>query len=150
MFMSSSIKAAIHLGPNYLANLEVHKNTNFEEIQSLFNMTQKLILGHSERDSECEYDWKCISFMDKIGIVSWSSDPVDKFKSTCPLRSRSMLGKDEWKQRCNYKMGRSNGRIQNVSLLSKNCWESMDNQWNASGSISTGLYIIADSSRDSE
>ena len=42
-FMCSSKKAAIHLRPNYLANLEVYKNTNFEEIQSLFNITQKLI-----------------------------------------------------------------------------------------------------------
>ena len=46
--MSSSMKAAIHLGPCYLENLEVYKNTNFEEIQSLFNITQKLILEHSE------------------------------------------------------------------------------------------------------
>ena len=46
--MSSSMKAAIHLGPNYLANVEVYKNTNFEEIQSLFNITQKLILDLSE------------------------------------------------------------------------------------------------------
>ena len=33
MFMSSSMEAAIHLGPNYLANVEVHKNTNFEEFR---------------------------------------------------------------------------------------------------------------------
>ena len=48
MFMSSSVEAAIHLGPSYLAQLEVYKNTNFGEIQSLFNITQKSILGHSE------------------------------------------------------------------------------------------------------
>ena len=42
------MKAAIHLGPNYLANLVIYKNTNFEEIQSLFNITQKLMLEHSE------------------------------------------------------------------------------------------------------
>ena len=41
-------ETAIHLGRNYLANLEVYKNTNFEEIQSLFNITQKMILEHSE------------------------------------------------------------------------------------------------------
>ena len=29
VFISSSMKAVIHLGPNCLANLEVHKNTNF-------------------------------------------------------------------------------------------------------------------------
>ena len=31
-----------------MANLEVCKNTNFEKIQSLFNITQILILEHSE------------------------------------------------------------------------------------------------------
>ena len=30
IFMSSSTKAAIHLGPNYLANSEIYKNTKFE------------------------------------------------------------------------------------------------------------------------
>ena len=42
------MKAAIHLGPNYLANLEVYKNTNFEEIESSFDIIQKVILEHSE------------------------------------------------------------------------------------------------------
>ena len=46
--MSSSMKAAIHLGPNYLTNLKIYKNTNFEEIESLFNITRKLLLEHSE------------------------------------------------------------------------------------------------------
>ena len=48
IFMSSSMKAAIHLGPNCLANLEVYKNTNFEENISLFNITQMMILELSE------------------------------------------------------------------------------------------------------
>ena len=34
--------------PNYTENLYAYKNTNFEEIHSLFNITQKLILKHSE------------------------------------------------------------------------------------------------------
>ena len=46
--MCSSMKATIHLGPKFLANLDVFKNTNFEDIQSLFNITQKWILEHSE------------------------------------------------------------------------------------------------------
>ena len=48
MFMSSSMKAAIHLGPNYLANSEICKNTKFKEITSLFNIIQKLVVEHSE------------------------------------------------------------------------------------------------------
>ena len=46
--MSSSMNAAIHLGPNYVSNVEIHKNTKFEEIESLFNITQKGIEEHSE------------------------------------------------------------------------------------------------------
>ena len=53
--VASSMEAAIHLGPDYLAKLEVYKNTKFEEIQSLFNITQKTILEHSEEISDCEY-----------------------------------------------------------------------------------------------
>ena len=48
LFMFSSIKAAIHLGPNYPENLEVFKNTNFEENQNLLNITQKLVLEDYE------------------------------------------------------------------------------------------------------
>ena len=46
--MSSSMKAAIHLGPKYLSNPETYKNTKFNEIGSLFKMTQKLVMEHSE------------------------------------------------------------------------------------------------------
>ena len=31
------------LGPNYLTNSEIYNNTEFEEIESLFNITQKLV-----------------------------------------------------------------------------------------------------------
>ena len=47
--MSSSMKAAIHLGPHYTKNSEVYKNTKFEEIQNLFSITQKLILDQNEQ-----------------------------------------------------------------------------------------------------
>ena len=43
MFMTSSMKAAFHLGPNYLSNSEVYKNTKFEEIDSFFTITRKLV-----------------------------------------------------------------------------------------------------------
>ena len=76
MFISSSMKAAIHLEPNYLVNLEVYKKKNFEEIQSLFNITQKWTID-----------------MDEIRINSRSSGSVDKNKNTCLLRFRSCLGR---------------------------------------------------------
>ena len=72
------MKAAIHSGPNYLANLEVYKNTNFEKIQSLSNITQKLILEHSEEiinvntihSNQCKYDSQHLSILYEISIVS--------------------------------------------------------------------------------
>ena len=48
MFMPSSMKAAIHLVPNHLTNSEIYKNTTFEDIESLFNITQTLVMEHSE------------------------------------------------------------------------------------------------------
>ena len=41
--MSSTMKAAIHIGPNHTQNLEIYKNAKFEEIQNFFDITQKLI-----------------------------------------------------------------------------------------------------------
>ena len=38
-------ESRIHLGPKYYAILEIHKNTKFEKIESLFNVTQKVGKG---------------------------------------------------------------------------------------------------------
>ena len=44
--MSTTMKAAAHLGPNYNDNLVTHRNTNFEELKTLFDITQRLIFNH--------------------------------------------------------------------------------------------------------
>ena len=46
--MSWSMKADIHLGPNFKSNSEIYKNTKFEEIEYCFNISQKLVMEHSE------------------------------------------------------------------------------------------------------
>ena len=46
LFISTTTKAAIHPGPNYFVSREVYRNTNTEELQNLFDITQKLILDH--------------------------------------------------------------------------------------------------------
>ena len=66
------MKAAIQLGPDYTVNLEVYKNTNFGEIQSLFSITQKLMATHSEE------------------ILN-----VKPIESTAPLLTRSTLSHDQ-------------------------------------------------------
>ena len=146
--MSSSMNAAIHLGPNYLANLEVCKNTNFEEIQSLINITQKLILEHSEE------------------ILN-----VNTIDSASPLWTRSVLSHDQVIQLrkakvrvysdsvlCLEKVNdskdaitRLEGQVEEfkMSFLTKNCWESMEKQLNSSG-IFSRIFVIADSSENPE
>ena len=53
--LASSMKATIHLGPDFLTNSEIYKNTKFEKIWSVFNSTQKLRNEHSEEilNMEC-------------------------------------------------------------------------------------------------
>ena len=46
LFMSTTMEAAVHFGPSYKEKLEVHSNTNFEELKNLFDFTQRLILEH--------------------------------------------------------------------------------------------------------
>ena len=93
--MASFMKAAIHLGPNYLANLEISKNTNFEEIQNLFNITQKLILEHSEEIlnvptmHSTSPSWTR-SVLSHDHLILWT-----KGKSTRLLRFRSVSGENE-------------------------------------------------------
>ena len=56
LFMSTTKKALVHLGPSYNENLEVYRNTNFEELKTLFDITQEVDLGPELRDSECFHD----------------------------------------------------------------------------------------------
>ena len=40
------MKAAVHLGADYEKNLFTTKNTDFEQLETLFDVTPKLILEH--------------------------------------------------------------------------------------------------------
>ena len=82
MFMSSPMKAAIHLGPNCLTNSEIYKNTNFEEFDSFFNITQKLTMEHSgevlnlpwlERSSP---SWAARSVLSHDQTIKWAKAQV--------------------------------------------------------------------------
>ena len=60
--MATTMKAAVHLGPNYTKNMELCKNANFEEIQNLFNVTQRLSMDHpAEILKVLTIDWTSLS-----------------------------------------------------------------------------------------
>ena len=65
--------------------MTVFKNIGIEEIRNLFSITQRFVMDHTE-DSECERNREYWSFMDKIVIVSSTSDQVDKDKGPRILR----------------------------------------------------------------
>ena len=44
--MSATQKAAVHLGPNFEQHLCITKNTDFEQLRTLFDISQKLIKSH--------------------------------------------------------------------------------------------------------
>ena len=61
--MSTTMKAAVRLGPSYTENLEVCRNTNFEELQNLFDITERLILEHqAEILNVSPIDWTAFSW----------------------------------------------------------------------------------------
>ena len=47
-FTASSMQAALHMDPSYENNLELFKNSEFENIKGLFGITRMMIEGNSE------------------------------------------------------------------------------------------------------
>ena len=47
-FIASSMQAALSMDPSYEKNLEVFKNSEFENIKGLFSITRMMIEGNSE------------------------------------------------------------------------------------------------------
>ena len=142
MFMSSSMNAAIRLGPNHLTNLEFYKNTNFEEIESLFNMTQKLM---SEQTGEI-LNVKPL----ESSSLSWTRSVLSHDREArVRVYSDSVLcvGHMNDGKKSNNKKRRSSGRIQDVSFFQKN----IRNQWRSNGirvEYFPRIFVIEDSSRD--
>ena len=50
--MSTTMKTAIRLGPIFTENLEVYRNTNFEELQNVVRYHAEIDIGTSSRNSE--------------------------------------------------------------------------------------------------
>ena len=91
--MSASMNAAIQMGPNYTENLEIFKNTNFEELQNLFDITQKLVT-YKQLEILIVKTVECTSpsWTRSTCAFSRSSDQVDEGKSTSLFRFRLVLG----------------------------------------------------------
>ena len=117
----------------------------FRDIKKDFAQILQLILEHSEEILNVNtIDSASPSWTSDI--VFWSSDPVDKSKSTCIFRFRTMSGKDERQQRCNEKMGRSSGR--SLPFLQGIAWNRWRTNW-IRVEYSPRIFITAASSEKS-
>ena len=141
-FISSTVEAAIHLGPRYTDNLEVYKNTNLEGNSEFIRYHSEVDIGSFWWNSECETNWKYSSIMDETYIASWSSDQVDKSKSTCLLRLRSVSGGLVRPFRSKSKMGKSSYNNFNSHILTENYLELMENRLSSSGIYFPGLASL--------
>ena len=91
--MSTTKKALVHLGPSYNENLEVCRNTNFEKLKTLFDITQQLILGQNvEILKVSTIEWTHSPWM-RSSLVR-PSDQVGESTSTRLLGFSVMHGKD--------------------------------------------------------
>ena len=88
------MEASVHLGPNHNEQLEVYRNTNFEELKNLFDITQRLILEHEAEILNVSPMWLESFLVDEIYAYACSSNQLDESKSTRLLRFRVMLGED--------------------------------------------------------
>ena len=71
--MSTTMTAAVHLGPTYTENLEVYKNTHFEELPNLFDITHEI-------PNVTTIDWTtpswAISALTHDQVITWTKAKV--------------------------------------------------------------------------
>ena len=83
--MASSMQAALYMDPNYAKNLEIFKNSEFENIESLFNVMNMMIARNSEIKN---------LFPEDSANPSWerSTLPIDQAKRVDESKSTRVLG----------------------------------------------------------
>ena len=135
--MSASGKAAIHMGPDYIEILEVCKNTNFQELQNLFDITQMLVHKHGEilnvKMIQCASpSWtRCSLAHDQA--IKWSKAKVRFYSDTVLC-----LGK--WRiLQMQLEDGKVKWKTFNKLILTENYMELMENRLSSSGIFSQDL-----------
>ena len=139
MSMASSMQAAIHLGPDSLENSEICKNTRFENIENVFNITQNFFERTFWRNSECEKPGLFITIMDEINTVKRQSDQVGEGKNlSTQIPFYALVG---WNtnQEPQKKDGKDNMKISRSIPHTKTQLDSTEKQLNSSGQISQDL-----------
>ena len=75
------MKAAVHLGENYNENLIAYRNTNFDALKTLFDITQKLIVDQKhEILNVSTIEWHCSPWtrftLLHYKVLKWAKEKV--------------------------------------------------------------------------
>ena len=136
-FLASSTKTAIHLGPDFLLNSEIYKSTKFENIENVFNITQKLRKEHSEEilNVECvEYSspsWTR-SILANDQAIRWAK----KAKVCVYANSVLCVGQVKRHSISRTEMERAKLKMSTCIRLTEMQWESTEKRLNSSGKVS--------------
>ena len=102
-FVATSKQAALYMDPSYEKNVEVFKNSEFENFFGLFGITIMMIEGNSETKNVFLRN-VASSLSEEYRIASKTSNKVDESKSICVLGLRVMLGRSLRSRRCSKKV----------------------------------------------
>ena len=124
LFMSATMKAAIHLGENDKDNLFTFRNTDFEALKTLFDITQKLILEQKhEMQQVSTIEWQVTPWMRS----TLPHDIVTRAKVHVYSDAVFCLGKMFSHPESVEKIEKSNSNISREQMNTKNSLESTEN-----------------------
>ena len=136
--MSTTMKASVHLGPSYNENLAAYRNTNFNELRALFDITHRLILEQTfETLDVCTMMWHFTLWMRSTlchdQVIKWATA-----KGYVKSGSVLCLGRmyDHTPANAKWK-----GQLEDFhQTLSENYLESMENQFSSSALIHQSVH----------
>ena len=134
LFMSTTMKASVHLGPNYNENLVENRNTNFEELKTFFDITQRLILEHefeilNVSTIECTFSPCTRSSLVYDQAIKWAKAKVCVYSDSVSCWGRCVSIQKQMKN------GQINFGTSNKPTLTE-LLESMENRLSSSGLFS--------------
>ena len=148
MFMSTTMKASVHLGPSYNEKLVAFRNTDFKELKTLFGITQRLILEQSFGILNVStIVWNFTPWMGPT--LTWPGNQVAESKGTRLLRFSFMSGKYVCSFRGEWEVEKSTPRLWQGPTLTELCGidgEPSEVEWNIFPGL-TSLEIFQRSTR---
>ena len=124
--MSTTMKAAVHLGPNYNEDFVAYMNTKFLELRTFFDITQRLILDQAfEILNVSTIIWRFSPWMRSTLLhdraIGWTGAKVHVHPDSVLCLGRCMIIQKRMRN------GEIKLKISNKTTLSENNLESMEN-----------------------